>query len=512
MTSPDLAPPSPRWRFDRLSLVVLVVWLAYLGWVALGAVDDFWHAEWDGAIYLLTARSLALGDGYTYLGEPFFLRPPGFAWLLSHSYPGPDYDWADLNRWLHLGAGIAIGLWYQVLRRRFARPIALGIAVATGITPLFVHDFNAVLSEFPFLVALFAGFVALHRSARRDRGWALWAVLGALSMAAAFYLRSVAILMLPAVALVGWRRDRGRQHLRGLLPFAIFLGLVSPWLIYSRRELAADPAPSQQLLLRDYSTAMFHQDPGDPASPHVEAEEWMRRLQENGHDLLVDLSRTATPFESAGVGALVAALVLAGFVVSILRGPDLLDWLLMVYVALILTYFTYDSRLALPLAPLALMYVLELLGAIGRRAAQSRTRLETIVPGVGVGVLLLVQVVALPSALDAASRPGEVGGTMGETWVDIAKIGSWLRENTPADANILCNRAPILSVASQRRCVSYRFLRGADFIERYDLQWVVFDAYAPPRLRKFVRDRSADRTILESSVENGKIVIFRLER
>jgi len=39
--------------------------------------------NWDSGIYLLTARNLAKGHGYTYLGHPYFLKPPGFAYFLS---------------------------------------------------------------------------------------------------------------------------------------------------------------------------------------------------------------------------------------------------------------------------------------------------------------------------------------------------------------------------------------------------------------------------------------------
>ena len=42
--------------------------------------------EWDSALYLLTAQSLAEGDGYRYLGEAFFLRPPGFSYALTFFY------------------------------------------------------------------------------------------------------------------------------------------------------------------------------------------------------------------------------------------------------------------------------------------------------------------------------------------------------------------------------------------------------------------------------------------
>ena len=37
----------------------------------------------DAVLYVLTAQSLLEGNGYSYLGEPFEQRPPGFPVLLT---------------------------------------------------------------------------------------------------------------------------------------------------------------------------------------------------------------------------------------------------------------------------------------------------------------------------------------------------------------------------------------------------------------------------------------------
>jgi hypothetical protein len=60
--------------------------------------DDSWRQHWDSGLYVLTARSLAAGEGYTYLDEPFFLRPPGLSWLIAAVQGDGAFDPARLNR------------------------------------------------------------------------------------------------------------------------------------------------------------------------------------------------------------------------------------------------------------------------------------------------------------------------------------------------------------------------------------------------------------------------------
>ena len=67
-------------RRDRVALAALVA-------LVLGSlpflVHGFYDPVSDAGLYLLLSRSLAAGEGYRFLGEPFVLRPPGFAVLLA---------------------------------------------------------------------------------------------------------------------------------------------------------------------------------------------------------------------------------------------------------------------------------------------------------------------------------------------------------------------------------------------------------------------------------------------
>ena len=66
---------------NRVALGLLILGLLSLPFL----VRDFTNPvlqNGDGAIYQLTAQSVLDGEGYSYLGEAFSIRPPGFSLLL----------------------------------------------------------------------------------------------------------------------------------------------------------------------------------------------------------------------------------------------------------------------------------------------------------------------------------------------------------------------------------------------------------------------------------------------
>jgi hypothetical protein len=122
-------------------------------------------------------------------------------------------------------------------------------------------------------------------------------------------------------------------------------------------------------------------------------------------------------------------------------------------------------------------------------------------------LLLGVNLIGLPASLHPERNAfGPV--TLGEWWEVHRSIGSWIRERTPADAVILCNEAPVLSVLSGRRAYTYRHARDVRLLERYRPDYVVIYPAAPPFLREQVRRTAVER--LAIPVGTGSVPIYRL--
>jgi 4-amino-4-deoxy-L-arabinose transferase-like glycosyltransferase len=489
-------------------------WLAlafYAVWGLARWVERDWRPEWDSAIYLLAGRSLAEGAGYTYLGEPFFLRPPGFSWLLSLALHDGSYDFHALNLAIMAFAAAAVAAVYLALRPRWGRWTALAVALLTGTCSLFVGRFNAILSDLPFAALLFAAVALLHRSAEAGGRWWVWSLGGALCVAAALYLRSVAVVLLPGLLLLGTRRGGRARWRRAVAPAVLVVMLGLPWWLHAREAASRAQRPAEQLLNFDYATAMLRTDPGDPSSASVSAAGWLERIRRNGSALSRDLAHVSLLSEAPWARLLAVGLLLAGWGLAVRRGPSLLEWLTLVYALVVLTYFTYHPRLVMPLAPLAYIYLLTAISGLARRAAR-RLGARWIPAAAGVAVFAVLfagNLRALPVQLDAGRRPAQ-GDSLGQYWKDLRRIGDWLEQNTPEDAVILCAQAPVVSLLSGRRTYTFRFPRSPGLLDRHEVDYVVFHPGAPRALLRQVTDRSTRRWRLSSDLPRGRIAIHQL--
>jgi hypothetical protein len=64
------AEPVTWTKTNRVAFAIFVAFVfASLGWI----VHPWYDMTVDSSLYIITARSLAAGEGYTYLGEPFLL-------------------------------------------------------------------------------------------------------------------------------------------------------------------------------------------------------------------------------------------------------------------------------------------------------------------------------------------------------------------------------------------------------------------------------------------------------
>ncbi|MFT5049281.1 MAG: 4-amino-4-deoxy-L-arabinose transferase-like glycosyltransferase [Chlamydiales bacterium] len=479
-SSPDAASaPSagPRW-LTPTSMLLYAACAVFL-WAALD-----WRPEWDGSVYLLLARSLAAGDGYLYQGEPFYLRPPGLSWLLSFMAQDGSFDAQRVNQLLMFFATTSVFAIYLATRDLHDRRCALVVALLSGTSLLFSQLFNSVFAEFPFVTFSLLATAALERSVRARERWWIWAALGGVALASAILMRTVGVLLLPGVLLVPLIRCRGRDRWRGVMPVLLTCALTMPWWQHSRAVSAQVEVPVEQDLLFDYATALFRVDPGDPNSARVDLDGWIERITANCGDLMRDLTES-TLHISAGpvlqIGLLMLLAVGLGCALR-RRGPSMLEWLGIVYVPLIATYFVYDKRLVMPLVPLVYLYLASAFRCLVTFVLpQRRARVLGFLLAIA---LLTVNLVALSRELEGRTHAGKVN----------EQIARGVLEHTPPDARILCNQAPTVALLTGRRTFTYRFLRSADILAKYEIDYVLYDTPGtPPPLKRMVDERMLER-------------------
>jgi len=367
----------PIHPWTRRSTAALLL-LATLCAASLAGLTHPWfeatNETYDASIYLACAKSLLAGEGYSVLGMPFNVRPPGFSLVLAPVLAARGLDFLALN--LLVGAfGVAavLGLFVLARERQGDLP-AFCVALALFLNPGFRHLSNQVMSDVPGLALTLLGLVLARwaeraPSARRDLGLGLGIGLGA-------HLRTAVVLVVPAVllarALARGRSAQATSFLRFarqrmlVLPVATLAVLV-PWSF--RNALHHPPWPAEQTLLASYSTGMWHVDGGDPDSPWIAPGDLFSRARVQAPRILADLGGRLDPQAAGALPTVLGAAMLAAIAWVALRRREPLEMFALVSFGVLAVYFAHDWRLALPVFAVGLVSVAEVLAAAVARFA-----------------------------------------------------------------------------------------------------------------------------------------------
>jgi hypothetical protein len=398
-----LEPDRPWDRSSKLAFALLVVG-------ALGSLAWFVHpyheanvATNDAAIYIVVAKAMLAGEGYTYLERPFTVHPPGMPLLIAAVMAWRGLDFYALNFAVHLFAVLLALSLFVLVRPRIGPWLAFLVCALVWLNPTVRRLSNQVMSDVPG-AALMVTCLVVERWASRRPSYAREILLGAL-IALSAYVRTVSVLLIPAIllarALSLWASHPKRLEwvrfakLRAVPFVAVCLALLVPWSIRCAR-LAPNEIIDQNFV-HSYSSGMWHADPRDPNSPTLPLRTILERVPIRGAQItglignrlrskneLFDragesggepgaVANDEIEIETTEVVAGAAVLLAAAWILLTKRRAS--EWLLAANVALVSIYFGFQHRLVLlPFVlgvPLAVECVLDLAHRAGRvRAAR----------------------------------------------------------------------------------------------------------------------------------------------
>lgn len=442
---------------ERRAALAFAAGLLVLGAPYVAAIDEVAGLYVDDAWYLVLARALATGRGFTLDNAPAAgvlpFYPPGFPALLAPLVAAaPDFP-ANVPLLKLASVGAVLGA-ACVLRAYFRRVRGSSPAVASGLALLAIaapglHFLvtGAVMAEGAFVLAQAAALLLVERLAAGDatpRATFARATLAGVVVAATVLVRTMGIALYPAA--VAYLLLRRRAH--AALGVALAGGaLLGGWQAYA---VLHAPTPAQQALVNDaiawpytehfwaryaghaeFGTATFRDLPARVARQASDlATRTMGALYAQPLDRLRPAGAGAWPTGVAASCAL-AALTLLGFALAVRRGVGVAELYVPGSLALLLVWPFPVYRHLLPLLPLLAAYAVAGAGWTAARLARSeragaRTRVAC--------VALLVAVNAAGLVHDALSVHGLARSprwSWRQAYRENLSVLAWVRRNVP---------------------------------------------------------------------------------
>ncbi len=367
-------------------LVVTAIYILRLDRVIGMMGDDSW--------YVLLAKALASGEGYTLINSPtpgiLPLYPPGYPFLLSLFYRiSPDFpDNLWLLKSVSIVAMIVAGIFtyrYFIRYRNLPAQLALGIAVATTLCPpLIFLASSTVMSDCIYMLFVILTVVATERCVAVKNSSSEWkyALLTAALASYTYLVRSIAVALIAAV-FIYFLKER---LIRSAIIFALFAALFSgPWMIYSR---VYAPTPEQQMehgtnMVLPYTAQFWQRLAGDSSQGEETARDLPHRFYKNivqitGRDvarILIDVffENIRNPYKEAQkmvekgaftygepwwVSFLLSVFVIIGFIAAARERLTFTEIAIPMMLIIVILWPFESFRYVLPLAPFIIYYFL----------------------------------------------------------------------------------------------------------------------------------------------------------
>jgi hypothetical protein len=418
---------------------------AYLAWTLRSMPHlGFYH---DDSLYWVSARSLALGDGYrvqSLPGQPFQTKyPPLYpvllagVWKLDPRFPA-NLPLATLSAWLLLPVFLAT-LWILLRDYGFSLRERYLLTVIAALSPVTVVFSFSLMPELLF-TALFVASMILAERAMQPEAVRWLALAAGICAALAYLTKSIAVpLLLTTPLLFVWRK----QFRNAMLFLSAMLPAVAGWQWWVTRHLT----PSGDLV------ALYYLDYMGFRTYNVSFHDlplliWYNLdtfLMGAGKLLIFDL-----PYGSVHLERLVAIAAIAGCVRLAARRREFHYPLAALAMSAILLIWHYppDQRFVFPLYPLLLMgLVTEVRNVYGAlRVTWAKPAFADRFAAAGIGALLAaVAAFAVFCTIFGLARfIPDLFASYRADFTARERAYEWIDRNVPRDANLYAYQDPVM--------------------------------------------------------------------
>jgi len=442
-------------HLDRTKKTLLILFAASIavGWFCF---DEKLSRLGDNAEFIDISKGLVTGEGMSFVHgptpEPARKFPPGYPIILAVSQLISPDNINVMKGFSVLFFALAIPLAWLVIREIDSDLTATVTACTALLSPSLIEFSSQVLSEIPYTAVSLACILFLLKFRKSDEPKAL--LLLVVLAVASYYVRTIGLTAIGAVVCTQFL-DRRFKH--GFMMGTVAALLILPWVLMSSAYL--DQFSSVNPYLIDSPE-------GSMISIGFLFERLFRNLDQYG---LIFFPNTFAPFfgfpppqnwASTTVAVFIDLLLLYFLIFSLRRArkeaPITVYLVLYLIVVLLWPEIWGDTRFVIPIIPLAVyaMFwsVRDLLGRLPIPPPYGRWA-----PYVFAALVLLAN--GVQSARTRINpRP------YNPDWDDYFEGAEWIRDNTPADALIVCRKPFLMNVISHRTTMGYPWIASKQLV------------------------------------------------
>ena len=356
-------------KFAPLLALLIVYLIAYSY-----CYDEKLYVGGDNVTYYYLGKALALGKGYVDIKSPQLeihnIYPPGYPFILS-LFMRLGISSMESARYLNgLFGFMCVGLLYLISARvTTSRTLGMTVAVFLALNGPFIGSSMVTMSEVPSLLfVMIAMYLMVTEETRRPLpgDYRFWLLL--ICVIAAYYIRTSAIMLLPAVLIYYAARKRW-THIAGIITG--FVLAIIPWIVRTTR-LGGNPYIQQFKSKNPYATELGAATMRDYLA-RIELNAVRYVSSELPSALLRDIFPDLDQEQKAPVafwigGIIILALVIYGIICMIRKQPAMVVYLVCSG-ALILVWpaVWFGSRFLVPLIPFIIFMLLYSVSTITAR-------------------------------------------------------------------------------------------------------------------------------------------------
>lgn len=472
-------------RIRRLILLsapflIIITLLMYLASLSLN-----WKLEWDSAYYLIIAKSIISGHGFTYLGYPCLKIPFGFPILISPVMLLSKSSFLGLNLYMLLFTITGFCMVYLFLRKLFSAPYSFLITFATAWSYLTLTYSGYIMIDIPYMTFSFAALLFILTYI--DKPSFKTGALAVLFILISYFLRKIGVVLVGGcfLYLLIHKIDLIKSR-RFVILSLLLLAPIGAWSLYTHsiKINTADPVwkliefiPSQNEIKR----VRFD----DPVSTINGPFDIVKRGVKNSvyyagvsSSLMMGIqinpkkeNLQILPLWWLGLLGIISIIIFSGFLHSLIRQRRLPDLYFLLYMGILFAWSAREPRYLLPVLPLLIHYLISGISTIVTLTAGLIPVLKRSVSLIIACCVLVFMGVYISfnsfQNYKIVKNQRSVINYYSPYASDLMTTAGWLKNNVPGDVRVVSVMAPVASMVSDRWCVSFPRIKDPDLLMAY---------------------------------------------